>query len=126
MKWANGYLPNNLQLTEDTLSKHAGLALFRLTEGIKGRASDPPVPDSMFPSGPSDERLEGLFKLFDLLLDEGVKMGSVSINEVRQGNKDKVMQLLRALKGWEEKRKAIARSIGMGGVQAGPWMGVQA
>ncbi|KZT37537.1 hypothetical protein SISSUDRAFT_1034075 [Sistotremastrum suecicum HHB10207 ss-3] len=126
LKWANGYLPNNLQLTEDTLSKHAGLALFRLTEGIKGRASDPPVPDSMFPSGPSDERLEGLFKLFDLLLDEGVKMGSVSINEVRQGNKDKVMQLLRALKGWEEKRKAIARSIGMGGVQAGPWMGVQA
>jgi hypothetical protein len=56
------------------------------------------------------------------LLDNEVRMGSVSINDIRQGKRDKIIQLLRGLKGWEDKRKAIATSIGKGGAQAGGFM----
>jgi hypothetical protein len=56
------------------------------------------------------------------MLDNGVKMGSVSINDVKQGRRDKVLQLLKALKSWEDKRKAITQSIGKGSAQAGAFM----
>lgn len=46
-------------------------------------------------------------------------MGSVSINDIRQGKRDKVVQLLKALKAWEDKRKMIAENIGKGAMQAG-------
>ena len=58
-----------------------------------------------------DDKLDGLFRLFDFLLDNDVKMGSVSINDVRLGKRDKIIQLLKALKAWEDKRKALAFSI---------------
>jgi hypothetical protein len=58
-----------------------------------------------------------------MLLDENVKMGTVSINDVRQGRPDKIVQLLKALKAWEEKREAVGRSIvGTGALTAGGYM----
>jgi len=65
-----------------------------------------------------------LFKLFDFLLDNDVKMGNVSINDVRQGKRDKVMQLLKALKAWEDKGIAIAQNLVKAGVQAGAHTGM--
>ena len=67
--------------------------------------------DSAFPVDANDDRLDGLFRLFDFLLDNDVKMGSVSINDIRQGKRDKILQLLRALKAWEDKRKAVMLSL---------------
>lgn len=64
--------------------------------------------------------------MFDFLLDNDVKMGSVSINDVRSGKRDKVVQLLKALKAWEDKRKALAQSIGKIPVQAGGFIMVPA
>jgi hypothetical protein len=75
-----------------------------LAESIRGEPVEPPVSDNAFPTHPGDERLDGLFRLFDLLLDEGVRMGSVSINDVRQGNPERINQLLKGLKQWEEKQ----------------------
>ncbi|KAI0301518.1 hypothetical protein B0F90DRAFT_1717733 [Multifurca ochricompacta] len=46
-------------------------------------------------------------------------MGTVSINDVRQGKRDKIIQLLKALRAWEEKRRVILQSIGKGSMQAG-------
>ena len=40
-----------------------------------------------------------------------MKIGSVSINDIRQAKRDKMIQLLKALKAWEEKKKAIAQSM---------------
>ncbi|KAF5389818.1 hypothetical protein D9757_003678 [Collybiopsis confluens] len=117
--WANSYLPSSLQIIDTTGSICGGLTILRLAEAIKGRPSSPPVPDSAFPTDPGDDKLDGLFRLFDFLLDNDVKMGSVSINDIRQGKRDKVLQLLRALKSWEDKRKALAQSIGRSPVQAG-------
>jgi len=88
--------------------------LLRLAESIKGRPSSPPVLDSAFPIDSNDDKLDGLFRLFDFLLDNDVKMGSVSINDVRRGKRDKIVQLLKALKAWDDKRRAIAQSIGKG------------
>jgi len=112
--WANSHLPQSLQITDPSGSQCGGLVLLRLAESIRGRPSSPPVLDSAFPKDPSDDKLDGLFRLFDFLLDNDVKMGSVSINDVRQGKQDKIVQLLKALKAWEDKRRAIAQSIGKG------------
>ncbi|PPQ92793.1 hypothetical protein CVT25_003904 [Psilocybe cyanescens] len=119
IEWANSHLPEGLQITDPTGPLCGGLALLRLAESIKGRPSSPPVPDSAFPAGASDDKLDGLFRLFDFLLDNDVKMGSVSINDVRQGKRDKIVQLLRALKAWEDKRRALANTIAKGSMQAG-------
>ncbi|KAJ7651638.1 hypothetical protein DFH06DRAFT_1282850 [Mycena polygramma] len=109
IEWANSHLPSNLQITEPTGPLCDGLGLLRLAESIKGKPSSPPVPDSAFPKDSSDDNLDGLFRLFDFLLDN-------------EGKRDKIIQLLRGLKGWEDKRKAIATSIGKGGAQAGGFM----
>lgn len=85
--------------------------------------SSPPVLDSAFPVDANDEKLDGLFRLFDFLLDNDVKMGSVSINDVRQGKRDKILQLLKALKAWEDKKRAILQSVGRTVVQAGGFIG---
>ncbi|KAE9389360.1 hypothetical protein BT96DRAFT_980734 [Gymnopus androsaceus JB14] len=111
IEWANSHLPSSLQIKDTSGSICGGLTILRLAEAIKGRPSSPPVPDSAFPTDPGDDKLDGLFRLFDFLLDNDVKMGS--------GKRDKVVQLLKALKAWEDKRKAIAQSIGKGAMQAG-------
>lgn len=53
------------------------------------------------------------------------KMGIVSINDIKQGRRDKTIQLLKALRTWGDKRKALARSIGKSSNQAGPWMSME-
>ncbi|KAF7307159.1 hypothetical protein MIND_00509500 [Mycena indigotica] len=122
VEWANSHLPSHLQIVDPAGPLCDGLGLLRLAESIKGKPSSPPVPDSAFPKDPTDDNLDGLFRLFDLLLDNEVRMGSVSINDIRQGKRDKVIQLLRGLKGWEDKRMQIATSIGKGSAQAGGFM----
>jgi len=122
IEWANSHLSSSLQITDPLGPLCGGLTLLRLAESIRGKSSTPPVPDSAFPSDPNDDRLDGLFKLFDFLLDNDVRMGTVSINDVRQGNRDKILQLLKALKNWEDKRKAFGQSTGTGVARgAGAW-----
>ncbi|KAF8261196.1 hypothetical protein EI94DRAFT_1833440 [Lactarius quietus] len=119
IEWANSHLPSTLQIDDD--SSCGGLELLRIAESIKGLRSSS-VPDSAFPPRGSDnDKLEGLFTLFDFLLDNDVKMGAVSINDVRQGRRDKIVQLLKALRAWDEKRKLILQSIGNSSMQAGPF-----
>ncbi|KXN84942.1 Protein pob1 [Leucoagaricus sp. SymC.cos] len=117
--WANSHLPPRLQIIDPTGPLCSGLGLLRLAESIKGKPASPPVPDSAFPIDVNDDKLDGLFRLFDFLLDNDVKMGNVSINDVRQEKREKVVQLLKALKAWEDKRRAIVQSFGKGAVQAG-------
>lgn len=120
--WANSHLPQPLQVVDPTGPLFGGLAILRLAESVVGKSTSPPIADSAFPSGPSDDKLEGLFRLFDFLLDNDVKVGNVSINDVRQGKRDKVVQLLKALKAWEDRRKDILRSMGQGSAQGGTFM----
>jgi hypothetical protein len=105
-------LPPQLQIRDTSGSLCSGLTLLRLAEAIKGKPASPPVPDRAFPSGPDDDKLDGLFCLFDFLLDNDVKVGSVSIQDIRQGRRDKIIQILRALRQWEDKRRSVASSLG--------------
>ena len=123
VEWANSHLPRSLQMTHPAGALFGGLALLRLAEDMMGKSATPPIPDSAFPSGPNDDKLDGLFRLFDFLLDNDVKMGSVSINDVRQGKRDRVMQLIKALKTWEDRRKEIVRSLGQGAIPSIPTLG---
>ncbi|KIJ20499.1 hypothetical protein PAXINDRAFT_161035 [Paxillus involutus ATCC 200175] len=120
--WANSHLPRSLQVIDPAGPLFGGLALLRLAEDMMGKPASPPIPDTAFPSGPNDDKLDGLFRLFDFLLDNDVKMGSVSINDVRQGKREKVIQLIKALKTWEDRRREIVKSIGHGSVQTGPFV----
>ncbi|KAJ3556322.1 hypothetical protein NM688_g2090 [Phlebia brevispora] len=109
--WANSHLPHALQITDPSGPLCGGLGLLRIAEDIKGVPSSPPVPDSAFPSASNDEKLDGLFALFDYLLDNDVKIGAVSINDIRQNSKPKIIQILHALRSWEEKRQAVNSSL---------------
>ncbi|KAI0265884.1 hypothetical protein BC834DRAFT_876782 [Gloeopeniophorella convolvens] len=120
IEWANGHLPTALQIS-GAGPVCGGLELLRIAEHIKGQRT-PLVPDSAFPRSLDEDKLEGFIALFDFLLDNDVKMGAISINDVRQGKRDKIVQLLKALRTWEEKRHAILQSIGKSSMQAGPFV----
>ncbi len=52
-----------------------------------------------------DDILDGLFSLIDLLLDKEVETGMVDVaDDVRPGNRDKVIKLLKVLRAWEKRR----------------------
>jgi len=53
-----------------------------------------------------DDVLEGLFSLIDLLLDKEIEAGgSVDIIEdMRQGSREEIIKLLKALRAWEQRR----------------------
>ena len=108
IEWANSHLPPQLRVINPFEQTFTALALFRLAESIKGQPASPPVPDSAFPSHPYDDRaIEGLFSLFDFLVNNEVKMGSVSINDVRLQRPDKVAQIVKALKTWEDRKRLL-------------------
>jgi hypothetical protein len=97
--WVNSKLPSTCPRAQDLSSSFSsGLILFRLAEAIK--ETDCRVPDSMFSQG----RVDGLFKLFDFLLENDVRMGAVSINDIRSGNPEKIVGLVYALRSWAQKR----------------------
>lgn len=83
----------------------------RIAESIRGVVASPPVLDSSFPSGPNDDKLDGIHRLFDFLLTHDVHFGMVTTNDVRQGKKDKIIQVLQALKSWEEKRMELSQFL---------------
>lgn len=108
IEWANSHLPAQLRVINPFEQTFTALALFRLAEAIKGQPASPPVPDSAFPAHPYDDRaIEGLFSLFDFLVNNEVKMGSVSINDVRLQRPDKVAQIVKALKTWEDRKRLL-------------------
>ncbi|KAJ4464131.1 hypothetical protein C8J55DRAFT_538919 [Lentinula edodes] len=94
--WANFHLPSSLQIIDTSGAICGGLTILRLAEAIKGRPSSPPV--QTLPSPLTQ---------------------AMTSSTVFSGKRDKVLQLLKALKAWEDKRKAIAQSIGKGTMQVG-------
>ena len=121
--WANSHLPETLQIADMTGPLCGGLGLLRIAEDIKGSPSSPPVPDNAFPSLPTDEKLDGLFALFDFLLENDVKIGAVSINDIRQARKNKIVQVMYALRNWEEKQRAMTASPPGSSIHPSSYMG---
>jgi len=86
--------------------------LLRIAQSIKDTGSST-VPDSSVLSHERDDDvLEGLFSLVDLLSDKEVEAGGVEIIDMRQGNREEVIKLLKALRAWEH-RRAVHQSPGV-------------
>ncbi|KAG8917337.1 polar growth protein, partial [Tulasnella sp. 417] len=119
ISWINNLLPPDVPPATDLSSSlSSGLILYRLAEAIKGLPTE--VPDSLF----NAEGPDGMFKLFDFMLDNDVRIGNVSINDIRLGNKDKITQLVKSLKSWQDKREGLVRGMSKQPSTAGPWLAV--
>ena len=46
----------------------------------------------------------------------------MAVDAAKEGRAEKVVQLVKALRAWEEKRRAVVTSIGRGSAAAGPFM----
>jgi hypothetical protein len=132
--WINKHIPNSPhKATDMSGSLSTGLVLYRLAESIKtngdsdkGNRADygiPEVPDSIFPSSLNDAKLDGLFVLFDFLLDNDVRTGNVTINDVRSGNRDQLVLLVKALKAWEDQNKEMEHHLTRQVFGFGPYTG---
>ena len=120
IEWANSHLPGTLQINLQSSVVGGGIELLPIGESIEG-VRGYIAPDSAFPRGPDDDTLEALLSLFDFLLDNDVKMGVINIDDVRQGKRDKIVQLLKALRAWE-KRPPPLQSIWQSSIEAGPFV----
>jgi len=129
LQWVNSLLPDQTPFATDlSYSLSSGLILFRLAESIKygqdianarlrsPSPDDPLVPDKLFEGG--EDRIDGLMKLFDFLLDNDVKLSGISMADIKEGRTDRIIALLKSMKQWKDQRDAIAKSVGVGG-QAG-------
>ncbi|KAG1805186.1 uncharacterized protein BJ212DRAFT_1570918 [Suillus subaureus] len=90
IEWANSHLPAALQNYDLTGHLFTGLALLRLSESVLRKSPSPPVPDSAFPSGPDDDK------------------------DYFAWTRDTILQLLKVLRAWEDKKMVILRSVGAG------------
>lgn len=80
--------------------------------------------DSVLSQRTDQEMLEGLFTLVDFLLGEDAKSDAVdSIDDVHRSRRDKVFQMLRALRAWEGHR--AVQPIGIAQPQGGPSQAAQ-
>ena len=102
VQWINSHLPGSLHVTNLDESLASGLVLFRLTESIVGVSGG--VPDSSFPHSWFDGNIEGLFKLFDLLLENGVGTGDVTMRDIQMNRSHKIEQIIRRLEAWEKSK----------------------
>ena len=118
IKWTDGHLPGT-PLNHITFN-HDGLSLLQIAESIKD-ARDSCAPKSMVSQGSDHETIEGLFALVDFLLGEDANSEAVNhhIDDVLRSKREKVVQLLRALRAWEGHR-AVLQSVGMNAPQGGP------
>jgi hypothetical protein len=120
IQWINSLLPDQTPYATDlSTSLSSGLILFRLAESIKygqdlanarirnPSPDDPLVPDKLFEGG--EDRIDGLMKLFDFLLDNDVKLSGISMADIKEGRSEKIITLLRSMKQWKEQQDAIAK-----------------
>ncbi|KAB5589124.1 SH3 domain-binding protein [Ceratobasidium theobromae] len=105
--WVNSKLPPTCPPAQDlSTSMSSGLIPFRLAESIKGINSG--VPDSAFMHEHNNRKLDGLFELFRLLRSRDMPpaVNAIDVTDIRNGNSTKIIQLVCALRNWDEKRIA--------------------
>ena len=104
IKWANGHLPGTQISPRGSIC--GGLELLQIADSIKDIRSRS-IPEGVISRGPDQETLEGLFSLVDFLLGEEDKSGTVDRNDLRRSKRDKIFQMLRALRAWEGHRSIL-------------------
>jgi len=100
LNWVNENLPKSTQPATDlSQSCASGLVLFRLIERLSGKITG--VPDALFMVSLDDEdSFEGLFKLFDIMLENNISTEDVSMTDVHSGDAKSIVQLVESIKAW--------------------------
>ncbi|KAF9509720.1 hypothetical protein BS47DRAFT_1396665 [Hydnum rufescens UP504] len=94
INWINDHIPHaSVKATDLSTSLSTGLVLFRLAETFDPSQSD------------------GLFILFAFLLENNVGTGNIRFSDVRQGNREKLVRLVKVLKAWSEEQLNLERSV---------------
>ena len=83
----------------------SGEVIFLLVRSVSGIEPNPPVPPSAFAKDPDGKPgVDGLFAMMDMLLDAGIDPAGVSLNEVREGNREAIGKLVGSVRSWYESR----------------------
>ncbi|EJU06671.1 hypothetical protein DACRYDRAFT_113317 [Dacryopinax primogenitus] len=104
LDWVNANLPVSTPKSTDLAHSFAsGLVLFRLVEKLSGKVQG--VPDALFMASlDSEDSFEGLFKLFDIMVENGISTADVSMSDVHTGDTKSIVQLVQSVKRWNDAR----------------------
>ncbi|WVO14385.1 hypothetical protein L204_102018 [Cryptococcus depauperatus] len=111
LEWVNTYLPIIYpRATAFPQSFISGEVIFLLVKSLSNIEPNPPVPPMAFRPDPNGQpSLDGLFAMMDMLVDAGVPIDGVSINDVKQGSPTGIIRLLKDIRGWFENGQGTAR-----------------
>ncbi|KAE8541780.1 hypothetical protein D1P53_001953 [Cryptococcus gattii VGV] len=112
LEWVNTHLPPACpRATALPQSFTSGETIFFLVKSLSGVEPNPPVaPGAFQPEADGLPGLDGLIAMMDMLVDAGVKIDGISINEVRMGDTNGMVRLLKSVQDWYESGQAGAQS----------------
>lgn len=113
LEWVNTHLPATYPRTTLSLPESfvSGEIIFSLVKSLSGVEPSPPVSPAAFErEADGQPGLDGLIAMMDMLVDAGVKIDGISINEVRVGDKNGVVRLLKSVQDWYESGQAGVQS----------------
>ncbi|ADV23483.1 hypothetical protein I305_01413 [Cryptococcus gattii E566] len=112
LEWVNTHLPPACpRATALPQSFTSGETVFFLVKSLSGVEPNPPVaPGAFDPEADGLPGLDGLIAMMDMLVDAGVKIDGISINEVRMGDTNGMVRLLKSVQNWYESGQAGAQS----------------
>ncbi|WVQ80062.1 hypothetical protein IAT38_002163 [Cryptococcus sp. DSM 104549] len=110
IEWVNARLPTIYpRATALPASFISGEVIFLLVKHLSGVEPSPPVPPHAFaPEADGQPGLDGLIAMMDMLVDAGVGIDGVSINDVRVGDSGAIVRLLKDVKEWYEQWERTA------------------
>ncbi|TYJ58064.1 hypothetical protein B9479_001159 [Cryptococcus floricola] len=104
VQWVNEHLPEIYpRVTSFPQAFASGEVIFLLVKSLSNVEPSPPVgPEAFQPDPNGQPGIEGLFAMMDMLVDSGVGIEGVSINDVRTADEAGVLRLLKDVKSWHE------------------------
>ncbi|WVQ71946.1 hypothetical protein IAR50_001488 [Cryptococcus sp. DSM 104548] len=104
VQWVNEHLPDIYpRATSFPQAFASGEVIFLLVKSLSGIEPSPPVGPEAFQPDPSGQPgIEGLFAMMDMLVDSGVGIEGVSINDVRTADEAGILRLLKDVRSWHE------------------------
>ncbi|ORY93998.1 hypothetical protein BCR43DRAFT_461404 [Syncephalastrum racemosum] len=107
LEWANAYMAEPIRRLDDLRS---GEVLILLLEGITGKTVRRAATNT--PGSTSMQMLDNLVAAFRFMGREGVQVdGSYTIKDVFNGNQDKILLMLDAIKAWADNQPSASRNV---------------
>lgn len=103
LSWVNANLPAQYPRAASLPGSFvSGEVIFLLVRALSGIEPNPPVPPNAFAPEGGKPGVSGLFAMMDLLIDAGVDTVGVSLNDIREGDTESIVRLLKSVKSWHQ------------------------